>query len=397
MTPFIANRSQNIRVLSVLAVTQVAGWGAVSVLPVLAARIADDLGMTLPTVFAGTSAMYVTMGLCAPAAGRLFRAAGARRCMAGGGVLAAAGLALLAGAGGEIGFFAAWLVLGLAGAGLLTTAAYVYLSDFAGGAAKSLIGTLMLATGLATSLSWPVTAMLDQALGWRWTVWIFAAGMATVVPALLLLGLPEPSRSPAPAAEGQGPGARRSAVFWLVVCAICLNGFVTFGVQAITIELLKALGADTVRAVAVASLVGVFKVGGRLIDVVGGRRWDGLTTALVAGAMMPAGLVLLGFGGDGPLGIGGFLVLFGIGSGGYAVARATMPLAFYSKGEYATAVSAIALPLNLISALAPPVLALLLEASGAVQVMWALAGCSAAALVAVFRLTLLRGEGRTTA
>lgn len=387
-------RSQKLWVLVVLAVTQVIGWGSVSVLPVLGSRIASDLGMSLPAVFGGTSAMFVAMGLASPAAGRAFRAYGARRVMAWGSVLAAAGLGLLAIAIGETVFFLGWIVLGLAGAALLTTAAYVYLSEFAEASAKRLIGMLMLATGLATSLSWPVTAFLAEALGWRWTVAAYAVAMISVVPALLVLGLPEAARPVHREVGGRQAEAGRSARFWLIVFAVAVNGFVTFGIHAIAIELLKSLGADTVRAVAVASLVGLFKVGGRVFDVLGGGRWDGLTTAAAAGVMMPCGLAILGLGGVDPWAIAGFLILFGIGSGAYAVARATMPLVFYRKGEYASAASAIALPLNLISAAAPPVLAALLQAAGPVGVLWCLAACSIAALGAIAVLVRLRGTGR---
>src|SRR5690606_12551330 len=117
--------------------------------------------------------------------------------------------------------------------------------------------------------------------------------------------------------------------------AVTLNGFVTFGMEATGIELFQALGAEPGWAIGIAALLGVFKVCGRLVDLLGGRRWDALMTGLVAAAMIMAGLLpllILG-GGQGP--VLACLVLFGIGSGAFAVARATMPLLFYSKADYA--------------------------------------------------------------
>jgi hypothetical protein len=55
--------------------------------------------------------------------------------------------------------------------------------------------------------------------------------------------------------------------------------------------------------------------------------------------------------------VAAFILLYGIGSGALAVVRATMPLVFYDRAEFAKASSHIALPLNLISAASPPVLA----------------------------------------
>ncbi len=47
-----------------------------------------------------------------------------------------------------------------------------------------------------------------------------------------------------------------------------------------------------------------------------------------------------------------------------AVARATIPLVFYDQAEFAKAMSMIALPLNLASAISPPLLAGLLTQFG---------------------------------
>lgn len=391
MAALPATRSQQIRALVVLAVTQLIGWGSVGLLPVLASRIAPDLGVPLPAVFAGSSAMYVTMGLAAPVAGRGLRRWGGRRVMAVGSLLAAAGLGALALAPGHAWFLLAWVMLGLAGSALLTAPAYVYLNDLAEASAKRLIGTLMLVTGLASSLFWPLTAVLGELLGWRLTAAAYAAGMLSVVLPLILLGLEETASTARPEAEEGRPGLGRSPAFWLIVFAVSVNGFVTFGIEAMAIQLLKSFGADPVRAVAVASLIGVFKVGGRVLDVLGGGRWDGLTTGLAAGVAMPCGLALLGLGGVEMWAVAAFLVLFGVGSGAYAVARATMPLVFFRKAEYAAAVSALALPLNLIVAAAAPVLAFMLERTGPVAVMWGLTAASAASLCAML---LLAGRRR---
>ena len=58
------------------------------------------------------------------------------------------------------------------------------------------------------------------------------------------------------------------------------------------------------------------------------------------------GLITVWNGGVSLLAVGGYLALFGIGSGAFAVARATMPLVFYSKADYAVVLSATALPLT---------------------------------------------------
>jgi len=110
--------------------------------------------------------------------------------------------------------------------------------------------------------------------------------------------------------------------------------------------------------------MGVLEVCGRLIDLVGGKRWNAVSTGIVAGSMIPLGLFVLFAFGPSPATLVACLLLFGVGSGAFTVARATMPLVFFKKAEYAAAVSVIALPLNLTSALAAPALSGLLTVSG---------------------------------
>lgn len=57
---------RHLRVLVVLALTQIAGWGMIAILPVIAPKVAAAFGISLSTVFLGTSALFVSMGLAVP-------------------------------------------------------------------------------------------------------------------------------------------------------------------------------------------------------------------------------------------------------------------------------------------------------------------------------------------
>ncbi len=362
----------------------------IGVLPVIAPRVAAAFGISLSTVFLGTSVMFVSMGLAAPWAGRAFHRFGSREVMTVGAAGIGLGLCLLSLSPNLAVFLMAWVAIGLAGALFLTTAAYAYIASYSDDRARSLIGTLMLMTGLAGSVFWPVTAFLEDQVGWRGVGFAYATIMVLVACPLVWFGLPaiEDATDTAPAAGR----LRKGRVFVLMVAAIALNSFVTFGIDAVGIQLLKAMGMDLAGAVAIASLMGVFKVGGRVIDLLGGRRWDGLSTGLVAGAMIPTGLAVIWIGGTGVAAVAGYLALFGLGSGAFAVARATMPLVFFQKADYAAAMSTIALPMNLINALAPPVLAELMSGIGAQATFAALGGLSVTALAILLLLNRMRGN-----
>lgn len=380
--------SRQALVLLLLAVTQVIGWGVVGILPVLAGPIARDLQASLPSVFLGTSIMYVAMGAAAPVAIRIFRRLGTRSAMALGAAGIGAGLGLLALAPDILAYWTAWALIGVAGATFLTTAAYAYLAEYAPDRARGHIGTLMLVTGLAGSLFLPITAWLEHLIGWRASLLAYVALMLLVCP-LLRFSLPPTVTAPMPSTARHGERPR--PVFALLAGAIALNSFVTFGIQAVCVPLLQAMGMGFSRAVLIASLLGIFKVAGRVLDLAGGPRWDGLSTGVVAGALMPLGLAALWLGGAALWPVGVFLLLFGVGSGAFAVARATMPLVFYDKAGYAAAMATIAVPMNLINALAPPALATALDGIGAAATFALLGGLSAMAFVLLLGLRTLRG------
>lgn len=102
--------------ITILAITQVAGWGVVGFLLVLASSIADDLRTPLPTVFLGTTILYATMGLTAPIIGTAFKRLGARIVMVAGAMLIGMGLALLSVSSATFSFLSLWAVIGVGGA-----------------------------------------------------------------------------------------------------------------------------------------------------------------------------------------------------------------------------------------------------------------------------------------
>ncbi|MFT4184659.1 MAG: hypothetical protein QM636_22380 [Rhizobium sp.] len=147
----------------------------------MAGEIAGHLGVSLPVIFLGNSLMYIAIGMTAPRAGRAFRAFGTRRVMAAGALLTGLGLCVIAVAPTATMYLCGWNVVGVAGAVFLTTSAFAYIVEYFGDNARSLIGTLMLASGLAGSIFLPATAFLDHWVGRRNTVPVYAAMMAFLV------------------------------------------------------------------------------------------------------------------------------------------------------------------------------------------------------------------------
>ena len=291
-------------------------------------------------------------------------------------------------------YCAAWVVIGTAGSATLATATYILLNEIAGRNARRAIGALMLVTGLSSSIFWPTTSFLADAIGWRGTCLVYAGLLVLVCLPLYVFALPR--RTVAPTDIGsvvplaREPVIVRKSTFYLIVSASVLCAFVTFGFSAVMIELLKAEGLSPTEAVAFGSSLGVIQVSARGLDFLGGGRWDGITTALIAGSTLAVAILLLMVGGGSHWMIAAFILLYGMGSGALAVARATIPLVFYDNVEFAKATSRIAMPINLISAASPPILVGLLTNYGNNALLGVALLCSSGALLILYRLSRRR-------
>ena len=364
---FLKSDGRLIGVLLVLAITQLIGWGTIGLPPIVGRDLAADLGMSLPMVFAGTSTLYVTMGLCAPWLAKAFARHGARKVMMVGTVVAVPGYVVLYFAREPMLYFVAWVILGMGGSATLSTGAYIMLNEVAGRQAKNAIGALMLVTGLSSSIFWPTTSFLSGYFGWWGTCLVYAVMLILVSLPLYVFGAPRRNSvkdEGGSAAKPSDAPAIPRGTFNLVVIAITLNAFVNFGLGAVLIELLRAEGLAPAQAIAFGSMLGVIQVSARGLDFLGGGRWDGITTGLVAGTALPVAMLLLMLSEGATWAVAVFILLYGAGSGAMAVARATIPLVFYDQAEFAKAMSMIALPLNLASAISPPLLAALLTQFG---------------------------------
>ena len=382
-----------LRVLIVLAITQIIGWGTVGLLAVVGGQVAADLHIDISAVFAGNSIFYVLMGLCAPVLARPFTQFGARRVMIAGTIIGAPGFVLLSFAHGPIQFFVAWMILGTAGSATLATAAHIMLNETAGRDARRGIGAMMLVTGLASSIFWPTTSFLSDTVGWRGTCLVYSAMLLLLSLPLYYFGLPRRSEPAEAIFAAQSAGASpivRKSTFLLILAALALNAFVAFGFSAVLIELLKMEGLSPTQAVTFGSMLGVVQVSARGLDFLGGGRWDGITTGIFAGAAIPVAMLVLMIGGGSHWAITAFILIYGMGSGAFAVARATIPLVFYDQAEFTKATSRLALPLNLISAAAPPALVGLLTQFGSNALLGVAMLCSSGALLILLWLRRLR-------
>ena len=392
-------------VIVVLGIGQVLVWGSSYYLPaVLAKPIADATGWPLSWVIGGLSLGLLVSGLVSPKVGDLIERHGGRPVLMGSAALMAVGLLGLAGAPNLVVFILAWLVLGVAmGAGLYDPA-FAALGRLYGHEARAVITSLTLIGGFASTVCWPLSALLLDHVGWRGTCLAYAAVNLLVVLPLYGFGLPvEAPRAVVPRRHGRWWALRswRSRerhgrqtiagavtpppstalyrlLFSLVAVSMTLAAVIASMMSVHLLTVLEQRGVPLGTAVALGAIVGPCQVGARLIDLMAGQRVHPMWEAVLSGIFVVVGLALL-LASHGALLPG--LVLYGGGIGLRSIVRGTLPLALFGPAGYASLIGRLAFPMLIGQAAAPSVGAVLLVHFGGQGVLTALLWMAVATLI----------------
>jgi MFS family permease len=370
-------------IMGTLGVTQILAWGSTYYLPaVLAKPIAADMGWPLTWVIAGLSIGLLVAGLVSPRVGHLIQSRGGRRVLAFSSTGFGLGLIGIAIASSITGYLVAWAVLGLAMASGLYDAAFATLGRLYGVRARAAITTLTLFGGFASTVCWPLSALLLETVGWRHACLVYAGlHLAIALPAHLVV-LPGAAARDAAAsgpaapkagddAETDPPGEQpltqgQRALFVMIATSITLGGIITSVMSVHLLSILQARGVTLAAAVSLGALVGPSQVGARVYELSIGRRFHPTWTFIVSACLIAGGLalLLLAF----PLVAIG-LMLYGGGVGVMTIARVTLPLVIFGASSYAVLMGRLALPSLLAQAIAPSAAALLLEHESALYIL----------------------------
>jgi predicted MFS family arabinose efflux permease len=381
------------RVIAAVGIIQVLAWGSsYYLLAVLAGPIARDTGWSYPWVIAGVSLGLLVAGAVSIRVGRTIEEFGGRRVLAASALLFAAGLAVMAMAPVVPIYLAAWVLLGAGmGAGLYD-AAFSTLGRLYGAQARSAITQLTLWGGFASTVCWPLSAWLVEAVGWRGACLAYAGLHLVVTLPLALFAIPRESRrelvtpqTDAAVLPSEALANRTSTV--LLLAAILTAAGVVAAIWSVhLITILQAGGVGLASAVALGALVGPAQVGARVIEKASGGRHHPIWTLATAAVLIAAGLALL-WAGVGLLAVA--LIAYGAGNGIWSIARGTLPLTLFGPQGYAVLMGRLAMPSLIAQALAPSAGALLLQRYGAQATLAALAGLALLNLVGVAALWVL--------
>jgi predicted MFS family arabinose efflux permease len=355
-------------VITALGFAQILGWGTSFYFPaVLGEPIVADTGWTLGWVVGGTSFGLLVAGLVSPRVGRAIDRHGGRPVLAASSVLFATGLAIIGVAPVLPVYLLGWIVVGAAMGTGLYDAAFAALGQLYGKEARGPITNLTLFGGFASTVCWPLSAFLVEAVGWRGACLVYAAlHLAVALPLQLVMPQARATNSASAAGPGeaaQAPTAIRNERLILVLIALVM--MLASGIGSIIVVhlliFLQTRGVDFATAVALGTLFGPAQVGARVIERIFGQHYHPIWTMVASCLLMAAGLALLlvGF----PL-LALVIVVYGAGYGISWIARGTLPLAIFGPERYPVLMGRLAFPSLVVQALAPSAGALALERWG---------------------------------
>ena len=369
-----------------LAVTETVGYGvlfysfAVFVVPMRAA-----LHTSTGALDGAFSLSIAVNGVAAVFAGRWVDRHGTRALMTTGSVVAAVSVVGWSQAHSLIELYAAFVGLGISGAGVLYEPAFALINTWFDRDRHAALLTLTVVAGLASTVFLPTAQALVGALGWRSALVVLAGllGVCAVPHAALLrrhpddVGMPvdgRPVDEPASVETGAAPtpfdtsaydvGAawRRPAVRWLTAAAVLETLAVTV-VAVHVVAYLRDTGERASVAAATAGAIGILSVTGRIVltsfaNRVGLAR---LTAVMVAG--QAAGIAAL-FWLSRPASLVVFVVLFGAGFGVMTIARAALLGRYVPVPVFASVSGGQALAANAGRVAAPVVAGAVIGAAG---------------------------------
>lgn len=248
-------------------------WGVLYyAFPVLSDTISDTEGWSRPALTAAFSLGLVVNAVAGIAAGRIMQRRGPRGVMTGASVLGVCAVLVIATAPNLGVFFAGWVLAGVAMSGTLYAPAFAAVTVWFGEHRVRALTAITLIAGLASTVFAPLTALLDDHLGWRgaWLVLAAALALLTVPTHWVALrpawpDLPTGTRGHEPTGGEDEPAEMPTGgELALLAGAFTVSTLGVYGAVVNLVPLLTHRGIDVGTAAIVLGLGGAGQVLGRL-------------------------------------------------------------------------------------------------------------------------------------
>ncbi|MGL5446673.1 MAG: MFS transporter [Rhabdaerophilum sp.] len=360
-----------------LGCTQIIGWGTTYyLLSLMGGQIARDIGLPKGVMLFGVSMTLVGAALLGPWIGRWQDRRGAREVMTAGSLLIATGLFAISRASDATLYFFGWTLISIATPMALYSAAFTGLTQLAGRQARRAIIFLTFLGGLASTISWPMTAWMLTFMDWRGVILFFALinfVICTPLHWLLMGGKPQEAEAKLANSVSAGvPDEATMQAFLLIAAVLATNAVIFNAWSLLVFPILEGLGFSASTAVFVASFVGICQVLGRMGEMVAGDRYTALQSATFATVLLPLSFLVL-IVASGSILIGClFALLYGISNGLMTIARGALTLVIFGSRGYGERLGKITFASGLAGAAAPVIGGFVLESAGTGPLIYSL-------------------------
>ena len=373
-------------VVGLLGLSQIVGYGTVFYsYAILAPGFATEFQVDPAVPFSVISVALLISGLASPFLGRQIDRHGAPRIMVLGSMAVGVVYALAAVVPSFAVLATLIVTLQVIAVAILYGASFPTLAQFGGANARKAITQLTLISGFASTLFWPVTGWLLDAIGWRWTFLVFAGlhlVVALPIHIVIARGAPGKGASPptASAQSEQVQAVPRRFAFWMVALSFGITGILSTAlvVHLVPILQLSALGEN---AYLVSMIVGPAMVLVRMGEALFWANLHPLVTTAMAALCFPLsiGLLLSGL----PSVVAGslFAVFYGFGHGLNVIVGGTLPLHLFGREGYGELLGRLNATRVVLSAGAPAAFSLALGLFGFAATMAMGAAIGAAAVI----------------
>lgn len=379
-----------------LGVTQIIGWGSGFYLPaILAVPISQSIGVSTETFFWAFTVSLLVSGLVGPRIGRFIDMYGGRKVLPWGNLAFFTGLILLAFSTNEAMLFIAWAVIGIGGSMSNYDSAFATAVAFFKENSNRVIAGITVFAGFSSTISWPLTSLLNTQFGWQTAV-LFWAAMHLFVSLPLHATIPRSEQREIDVMTGPiqkiiKRGLKFDKLLIVFALMFALEGFIVSSVNTTLPFLLTELGASEQLALLAAVILGPSQVFARILLVALGKKTGPITVAAISIAAHPLGVIfVLLFGVNGLL---PFVILHGIGVGLNPFIRGSLPLLFFGAQSYGQRQGYVMMLSKIVGALSPTLLTLMVLADPKAAIIATMAMGMVAGLLLVWVAVLAKAKG----
>ncbi|WP_200207770.1 MFS transporter [Micromonospora coerulea] len=386
------------RIVAALAITSTVGYGTLYyAYAVLLHPMATTLGASTTALTGALTASVLAGALMAIPVGRWLDHHGGRALMTCGSLAATALLVAWSQVHTLRQLYAVMIGIGITGAMVLYEPAFaVIVSWFTPDRRATALLAVTIVAGFASTIFMPLTGLLTERLGWRGALLVLAAVHGALTAPLHALTVRRPPHAPATPAPDVPTrpdhhqrraivkAAMRDARFWILATTFIAQGAATSTITVHLVGYLASRGHPATFAAAVAGLLGLLSVTGRLVLTGARRRLPVTTIVAVVFAIQAVAVLAMPLLAGTRAGAVITVVGFGLGFGITSLATPALLAERYGTSAYATIAGRLAAPVTIAKAAAPLAAAALLHTSGSYQpLLGAVAACCALAAIGI--------------